>query len=137
MPSDKILIPEDIIREMIRHSREVYPEEACGILAGNADVVKGIYRMTNIEHSTVSYLMDSREQFRVMKDIREKGLEMIGIYHSHTFSEAYPSQKDINLAFYDVAYLIVSLATSEPVIKAYRILDQREVREMEILTARV
>ncbi len=118
---------------MIIHAEEVFPEEACGILSGKGERVSHIFKMTNVEHSPVSYLMDSREQFLVMKEMREKGLDMLGIYHSHTGSDAYPSSKDINLAFYDVAYVIVSLARESPVVKAYRIKEQKEVREIELI----
>lgn len=132
MPSDRLVIPEDLYNELVRHTKELYPEEACGILAGTGEFVNRIYRMTNIEHSGVSYLMDSREQFKIMKELRTSGLEMVGIYHSHTMSEAYPSAKDVSLAFYDVAYVIVSLTTQEPVVKAFRIKDQM-VQEIPLI----
>ena len=76
--------------------------------------------MTNIENSPVSYFMDSREQFKVMKDIREKNLSMLAIFHSHPSSPAYPSAKDLTLAFYeDSIYIIVSLMEKEPAAKGY------------------
>lgn len=119
---------------MIRHSKEVYPEEACGILSGDDDRVSYIFKMTNVEHSPVSYLMDSKEQFNVMKEMRSMGLQMLGIYHSHTASDAYPSAKDRELAFYDdVAYVIVSLVSAVPVVRAFNIKDQKEVREIELI----
>lgn len=119
---------------MIRHSKEVYPEEACGILSGNDERVSYIFKITNVEHSPVSYLMDSREQFNVMKEMRRMGLKMLGIYHSHTASDAYPSSKDRELAFYDdVAYVIVSLASEIPVVRAFSIKDRKEVREIELI----
>lgn len=133
MPSDRLFISPEVFNEMIGHTRDVYPEEACGILAGRDKQVTLIFKMTNIEHSPVSYLMDSREQFRVMKEIRQKGLDMLGIYHSHTSTDAYPSVRDINLAFYDVAYVIVSLAGEEPVARAFRILDQKNIEEIELI----
>ena len=89
--------------------------------------------MTNIEKSPVSYLMDSKEQFRVMKDMREKSLSMIAIFHSHPASAAYPSPRDVSLAFYEEAvYVIVSLAGKEPEVKAFSIREGK-IREVEIL----
>lgn len=110
--------------EMIAHCKEAYPLEACGILAGKNREVQRIYKMTNIERSTVSYFMESREQFRVMKEIRDSVLEMLAIYHSHPNSDAYPSPKDISLAFYeDSLYVIISLIYEEPVVKVFEIKD--------------
>ncbi|MEW6571028.1 MAG: M67 family metallopeptidase [Nitrospirota bacterium] len=122
-----------IFNEILLHCKEAYPQEACGILAGMNGVVERIYRVTNTEKSGVNYVMDSREQFEVMKEIRQRRLEITAIYHSHPYSDASPSQKDIMLAFYpDSFYVIVSLIYEEPAVKAYEIRD-RIVREIEIV----
>lgn len=118
--SDKLCIPKGIFEEMLLHCKEAHPNEACGILAGIENKASKIYKMANIEKSPVSYFMDSKEQFKVMKDIRENNLEMVAIFHSHPSSPAYPSAKDLNLAFYeDSIYIIVSLIEKEPVVKGY------------------
>ncbi len=130
-----LIIHHDFLYEIISHCREVYPSEACGILAGKDGIVKKVYKMTNIYNSSVSYMMEPKEQFKVMKEMREHELEMIAIYHSHPESYPYPSPKDINLAFYeDSIYLIVSLAKQEPEIKAFEIKDGI-VKEVEIISA--
>ncbi|OGW41286.1 MAG: hypothetical protein A2Y97_06675 [Nitrospirae bacterium RBG_13_39_12] len=129
----QLIIPGNLADEIIFHCRKTYPKEACGILAGRKGVIQNIYKMTNIERSNVSYMMDSREQFKAMKEMREQGLEISAIYHSHPNSDAYPSPKDVNLAFYeDSLYVIVSLSHEEPVVKAFEIKD-KEVKEVEIL----
>lgn len=120
--SENIVIPKKLFDEMILHCNEACPAEACGILAGAGSVVQRMYPMSNIEKSSVSYLMDSKEQFRVMKDMRKDRLNMLAIFHSHPGSSAYPSAKDVSLAFYDHAsYVIVSFAQSEPVVKGFSI----------------
>jgi proteasome lid subunit RPN8/RPN11 len=130
---DKIFIPKDLLSEIISHCKEVYPHEACGILAGKDNAVRKIYKMTNIEQSGVSYLMEPKEQFETMKEMRGQVLEMTAIYHSHPSAEAYPSPKDINLAFYeDSLSVIVSLIHAEPAIKAFKIKDGI-VEEVEII----
>jgi proteasome lid subunit RPN8/RPN11 len=135
-PGSQLVIPDHLVKEIILHCREVYPNEACGILAGVHRVIQKIYKMTNIENSSVSYFMDSKEQFTVMKEVRELGLEMSAIYHSHPNSDAYPSPKDINLAFYeDSLYVIVSLIYREPIINAFEIKDKK-VKEVEILISK-
>ncbi len=128
----KLIIPSSFLEEIISHCQELYPYEACGILAGKNNVVEKIFKITNIEKSSVSYLMDSREQFSTMKEIKGLGLSMVAIYHSHPFSSAYPSPKDISLAFYsETFHVIISLASGDTVIKAFEIKDG--VREIEII----
>lgn len=127
-----MLIPKHIFDEMLAHCRKVCPNEACGILAGSGNEVLKIYAMTNIEHSPVSYALDSKEHFRVAKDMRENNLSMIAIFHSHPSSAAYPSQRDVSLAFYeDAAYIIVGLAEKETVVKAFRI-REGNIAEIEV-----
>ncbi len=130
----ELLISRELLAEIILHCREIYPNEACGILAGKGRVVQKVYKMTNIENSSVSYMMEPGEQFTVMKEMREQGLEMSAIYHSHPQSDVHPSPKDINLAFYpDSLYVIVSLINEEqPAIKAFEI-KNGTVRETRIL----
>jgi proteasome lid subunit RPN8/RPN11 len=118
----QLVIPQRIFDEMVAHCRKGCPYEACGILAGEGNMVSKIYAMTNIEKSPVSYLLDSKEQFNVMKDMRENNISMVAIFHSHPSSAAYPSRTDVNLAFYeDAVYVIVSLVESAPVIKGFTI----------------
>lgn len=125
-------MPKTIWDEMISISREAFPNEACAILAGKGSEVSKIYKMTNIEKSPVSYFMDSQEQFKVMKDIRENGLSMLAIFHSHPSSPAYPSAKDISIAFYDdCIYVIASLIEKKPIVKGFLIKEGR-VRDVEV-----
>ncbi len=117
---------------VLEHARDENPREACGILAGNDEVVEKVYRMKNKDLSSVTYLMDSMEQFAVMKEMKEKGLDLVGIYHSHTSSVAYPSAMDIERAFYpEASYLIVSLGIEKVNVKSFRIIDGK-VEEEEI-----
>jgi proteasome lid subunit RPN8/RPN11 len=130
---DRLIIPKHILEVMFSHCRAGSPNEACGILAGMGNEVSKIYPMDNSEKSPVSYLMNSQEQFRVMKDIRENRLEMVAIFHSHPSSPPYPSPKDVSLAFYeDSAYVIVGLTEREPVIKAFSV-RAGKVQEIEIM----
>ncbi len=101
-------IKKEIYDEMIKHCLECIPYEACGILAGRERATE-IYKIKNIERSSTSYFMEPKEQLKAMKDIRAKGLQMLAIYHSHPFGIAYPSSKDLQLAFYDVYYVIVGI----------------------------
>ncbi|MBI1992025.1 MAG: M67 family metallopeptidase, partial [Candidatus Omnitrophica bacterium] len=112
------------------HCRRQYPKEACGVLAGatqppagqGADVV-AVYPMTNVEDSPIGYAMDPKEQLRLEKTMRQRGQRMVGIYHSHTASAAYPSPVDVRLAISpDLSYVLVSLQDrAHPDVKSYRI----------------
>ena len=129
-----IKISKDVYGQMIRHAKKGYPNEACGILAGtDPDAAVVFYPMTNMDNASISYFMDPREQLHVFKDMRQKSLGMRAIFHSHVASEAYPSQKDVRLAFYpDVSYLIVSLTDMDnPVLRSYKIVEEK-VSEEEI-----
>jgi proteasome lid subunit RPN8/RPN11 len=76
--------------------------------------------------------MEPQEQYRVQTAIEDAGLELGAIYHSHTRSAPYPSQTDINLAFYpDSLYIIVGVAAADPEVRAYTIRDG-EVRETRL-----
>lgn len=128
----RLILPRKIFDEMLVHCRAGYPYEACGILAGRDGHVSEIYTLTNVEKSSVSYLLDSKEQFSVMKEIRQKNLVMLAIFHSHPHSAAYPSAKDVSLAFYeDAVYIIVSLMEREQVVKGYAI-REGSVDEVEL-----
>lgn len=117
---------------MIAHCQSRYPKEACGYLARahDGDAAVQVYPMTNVEDSPIGYAMDPKEQLQVEKLMRQRGQRMVGIYHSHTASDAYPSSVDVNLAISpDVSYLLVSLKDrGRPVCKSYRI-DGNRVEE--------
>jgi len=131
---ENITLPVHIMNEIKDHAVELFPNEACGILSGKDLLTSRIHRMTNSEPSPVSYFMNPAEQFRVLKDIRNRGEKMLAIYHSHPVSEAYPSAKDVELAFYpDVLYIIISLTRSPAAIRGFTIKDGN-VTEKKILT---
>jgi len=114
-------IPADIFRQMVEQAREATPIEACGILAGSHGKVEKLYKMTNADNRNDHFMMVPKEQFRVVKDIRSTGLEMLAIYHSHPETPARPSAEDIRLALTpDVTYVIVSIQDDNcPVAKGF------------------
>lgn len=129
-------IPENIYNDLIKHAREGFPLEVCGILGGIGDTVSANYRMINTDASNEHFMMEPKEQFTVVKDLRAKGLSLLAIYHSHPESPARPSEEDIKLALTpDVSYIIVSLADeAQPTVKSYKIKDKKvELEEILIL----
>lgn len=117
-----LTIPQTIIDAIIAHAREDFPLEACGILGGTGCVVSEQYPMANTDLSNEHFTMEPQEQFRVIKDLRAKGKQLLVIYHSHPETPARPSAEDIRLALTpDVSYVIVSLAGDAPDVKSFRI----------------
>jgi len=137
-----IEIPVEIRDQLIAHAQAEFPNEACGLLAGTGTAVEAPHGpvrverfvpMTNADASPVSYRLDPGEQFRAFNDLDDAGLELVAIYHSHTHSEAYPSETDRRLAFYpDAHYLLLSLEEREhPVLRGFTIRDG-EIEEQDV-----
>jgi proteasome lid subunit RPN8/RPN11 len=131
------LAPE-LLSEIVEHARAEAPNECCGMVASSDGVAMRVYRATNSAASPLRYEIDGLEQYRIQTEIEDAGWELGAIYHSHTRSAPYPSQTDINLAFYpDSLYVIVGLAGGEPEVRAYRIHDGRvEDAELRIASGR-
>lgn len=120
------------IKNIIEHCRGVYPKEACGIIAGKDGRAEKIYFMTNVSDDPVHcYFMDPGEQLKVFKEMRNEGLELVGIYHSHAYADAYPSMRDVELAYYpEASCVIVSFKDIDnPIIKSFKIVDGRVEEE--------
>ncbi len=118
---------------MVRHAREEAPNECCGLIGGADGAATTLYRARNAEASPLRYNLDPQDQFRIMREMEERGEDLAAIYHSHTHSPAYPSQTDINLATYpDALYLIVSLADPQQQLRGFRITDG-EVKEADLV----
>ena len=125
-------IARSLIDEVVAHAHQEAPDECCGMIAGRDGQATRVLRAENAAHSRLRYELDPREQLRLMEDLDAAGEELAGIYHSHTGSAPYPSQTDINLAFYpESLYVIAGVAADEPEVRAYRILDGR-VEEVEL-----
>jgi [CysO sulfur-carrier protein]-S-L-cysteine hydrolase len=120
-------------KEIVEHGLREFPNECCGVIAGREGEPVRVIPMKNIDASPVTYRLDSREQFRVFEEMEEEGLELWAFYHSHTHSEAIPSETDVRLAFFpDSRYMLLSLADrEEPVLRSFFIRDG-EVSEEEL-----
>lgn len=128
-------ISPDLYEEIVAHARSEAPNECCGMIASRDGEAVKVFRATNAAASPLRYEIDGAEQYRIQMQLEESGLDLGAIYHSHTRTEPYPSQTDINLAFYpDALYLIVGLASGEPEVRAF-VIRQGQVRETELEVA--
>lgn len=119
----------DLTREvydgLVAHARSDFPYEVCGMVAGANGRFDRQYEIANAERSMTFYKMDGKQHLKAITEIEDNDWEF-GIYHSHTHTEAFPSETDVRLAVYPEAiYLIVSLQDAEAVIRAFDIRDGR------------
>lgn len=120
------------LNAMVTHALAGVPNEVCGLVAGEfgGDVVEVVYPCRNAEQSPIVYTLDPLDHLRADRDAERRGLEIIGVYHSHTHTEAYPSPTDVARAP-DPAwhYILVSLRDEEPVVRSFRIVDDEITEE--------
>jgi proteasome lid subunit RPN8/RPN11 len=94
--------------------------------------VSVIYPCTNADESARTYTVDSRDLLRAMRDAESRGEELVGVWHSHTHTDAYPSDTDVRQAMEPGwVYVIVSLKHTDPVLRAYRIREGR-IEEVDV-----
>jgi proteasome lid subunit RPN8/RPN11 len=125
-----VVIPGAVRDAIVAHARAGLPNEACGILAGLDGRVERFFPAEPDEPSPYYYRIESRDQIRIMNAIDDAGLDLLGIYHSHTSSPAYPSRTDAEQAFWpDAVYVIVSLAGGDADMRGYRIRDMDVAEE--------
>jgi proteasome lid subunit RPN8/RPN11 len=126
-------IAPELYAQMIEQARAEAPNECCGMIGARDGEAVRVYQATNAAASPLRYEIDGAEQIRIYNEIEASGLNLGAIYHSHTRTEPYPSQTDINLAFYpDSLYVIIGLAGSEPDVRAFSIRDG-QVSEAELV----
>ena len=135
---EELRISRSLADEMAAHCLEGRPQEACGLLAAKDGRIVKVFLMTNVAASPVRYALDAKEQFAVYQALDDHGWELGGVFHSHTRTEPYPSPTDVRMASEDVPYVIVSLASEPPLIRAWRIIKDRwdseegDIREVPV-----
>ena len=119
----KLAIVHDVFEKMLEAARRAAPLEACGLLGGAEDCATAFYELANTDESGEHYSMAPQEQFAAIKDMREKGIHMLAIWHSHPATPARMSDEDLRLAYTpDAVYAILSLATADqPVLRGYTV----------------
>lgn len=121
-------LDRETLLQVYGHALDGYPLEACGLLAGDPGdpdgTVRRFYPCENAAASAKVYTVAPRDHLRADRDAESNGWELIGVVHSHTHTDAYPSPTDVAQAP-DPAwhYAIVSLRDDEPVMRSYRIVD--------------
>ncbi len=127
-------------REMVEHAQQAAPHECCGLIAGNDARIQTVYPLRNIAtEPLVTYEAAPEDLFAAQRAMRDRGEQLLAIYHSHPRSkDPNPSDTDVRLAYYPSAvYFIVGLAGQEPCLRAFRISEREgrwEPAEYEVVT---
>jgi len=116
--------PGDVHATMTDHAVRGYPLEVCGLLVGHGAEVVRFVPCANTTRSARIYALDPGEHLRAERAAERDGLDVIGVVHSHTHTEAFPSPTDVAQAP-DPAwhYVIVTLIREAPETRSYRIVD--------------
>ena len=126
--------------ELISHALQDDPNECCGLLLGSGDEADELHRMSNVNKKPISrYTMQPGELVEAQEKIKKSNREFVAIYHSHTFTQGYPSLIDIKNAVkvssIATRHIIVSLVEkTRPVVRAFSINAESEVTELVIQT---
>ena len=130
-------ITASVLEQIGAHAISCYPEEACGLLVGTSatNTVLEFHQCTNTARSARVYTLDPLRHLRIERDAEDRGLEVIGVMHSHTHTEAYPSATDVAQAP-DPAwhYMIVTLKRGVPEPRSFQIVNEQVSEEEVVFT---
>ena len=132
-------LTERVYAEIIGQVYDGLPDEACGLLGGDPRAAKAtvFYPCENLAHSSRIYTVAPKDHLLAERDADAKGLEILGVMHSHTHTDAYPSPTDVAEAPDPTwHYVIVSLRQDAPVLRSYRIIDGLVTEEAVALEPR-
>lgn len=120
---ERLALPAQVRDAIVSHARDAGRLECCGLVAARGGVPTRTIRCANVAATpAVRYRIDPREQLAAFRSMDEAGEELFAIYHSHPASPAFPSPTDRIEAHYpDALYVLVSLRSGEPELRAFRI----------------
>jgi proteasome lid subunit RPN8/RPN11 len=124
-------IKQSVLQAITAHANRELPNEACGYLATENDIVTSYYELTNIDKAVDHFSMDPQEQFRAVKEMRRRGQVLKAVYHSHPETPPRPSGEDIRLAYDpELSFVIISLAPVEAPVKSFLIVKGQVSEEL-------
>jgi [CysO sulfur-carrier protein]-S-L-cysteine hydrolase len=142
----RLLIPRNHYDAMVAQAQTELPNECCGLLAGlvmetalpscsssrvKVGNVLQRYPLVNNAASPREYLANDRTLFEAYRDMRNRGLDLLAVYHSHPASDPVPSKTDLARNYFEqIVHLIISLTADEPVVRAWW-LGQQDYREAD------
>lgn len=129
------------LHQIHEHLEAGYPNEACGVMLGKTGVITEIVSADNqrtevaatgSESARNRYLIDPLVYLKIEREADKRGLQVLGIYHSHPDVAAKPSKFDLDHAWPDFSYLIVSVCKGKAVeTNSWRLRDDRSAFDHE------
>jgi proteasome lid subunit RPN8/RPN11 len=129
-----VRIAPELLDAIVGHAERDAPNECCGMVAVRDGAAVAVHEATNTAASPLRFEVDGMELHRTLTGIEDEGLDLGAIYHSHTRSEPYPSQTDLNFAanWPGVEWIIVGLAKgADPVVRSY-LIEDGVIREVPV-----
>jgi proteasome lid subunit RPN8/RPN11 len=129
-----VRIAQGLFDAIVEHARRDAPNECCGMVASRDGRAVSVHEAQNTAASPFRFEVDGLELHRTLTGIEDAGYDLGAIYHSHTRSDPYPSQTDVNFAanWPGVEWIIVGLANgSEPVVRSY-VIDEGVITEVPL-----
>ena len=128
-------IESALLDEIVAHAVRDAPNECCGIVAAQDGTATLVRAVENQAASPFRFEVDGLEMFRLLEKFESQGAELAAIYHSHTRSEPYPSQTDVNFSYGwpGVEWIIVGVPKNgaEPEVRSY-LIDDGKISEIEL-----
>ncbi len=132
MEISQIIIPTNFQHEIMAWCLKCLPEEGCGLLIGDMDLrlVQDVYFSRNAAQSAKLYSIDGKDYLRADRRAESDNREIMGVFHSHTHTDPYPSATDVELApDPNWHYVLVSLRHDVPIMRSYRIVSSSITEE--------
>ena len=110
-----------MLDDVAAHARDASPAECCGVLIGHSNEVTEAVRTRNLSDDPNRYVLDPKDHIEARRAARDRGLEVVGVYHSHPHSEPEPSVADLAEATYPGwLYLIVRPLPERAKVRVFR-----------------
>jgi proteasome lid subunit RPN8/RPN11 len=135
-PVETLTLTDTVRQAMVNHALAGLPNEACGLFSGSPGgaTVDTFHPMVNAAASPTIYRLDDQEYVTVECAVDQAGQAVLGVMHSHTHTEAYPSPTDVDAATPLLAswfFVIVTLKDPDPAVRAFRIVDEN-ITEVQV-----
>ena len=120
-----IQLARGALETVLAHARAEAPRECCGFLVGNTCQIRDAVAARNLATAPTRFLVDPQDHINTLRAARQRGIEILGFYHSHPSTPAWPSETDRAEAGYPGhLYLIVSLAAEPADARLFRLVGE-------------